>query len=138
MPVDDLTDGHPKGIIQVGGIDFPLGAHREKVNEHIYGTPEYKNRRKKREEKHERLQTAFEEGTDVFSLVKSEFGRHRPTVEQTKEDTYIAFEHFDTSHLNLRYVDETGMRQPMERITIRYSERGWHAYPSAAKEKANE
>jgi len=96
----------------------------QKQNEHINGTPEFSRRVMRAAASGKPLPSVFYEDVDVESLVTPEIDKHLTYHTKNGDSQYFSA----GKPIGRAYSKEKGYVET-ERVCIRFSKDGWHAYP---------
>lgn len=119
------------GTMTVGGKAVGTRMKAQKQQEHVWGAKEFIRRTEAAKAAGTNLPSAFYKDVDIEALVKAHIGKGTSVV---GADGSVC-EYFSAGkNVGWVYLRAAGAYQTTSRVCIKYSRKGWHAFPTFEKE----
>lgn len=121
-----LNSDEKSAIILVSGHEINPRLRKQKQNEHIWGTEAFRRRTEDAKANNKALPSAFFEEVDIEKLVAKNMGKGEAMI-----DSSGALSEYFSAENNVGFVYLRGSEEykTTSRVCVKYSKRGWHAYP---------
>ncbi len=123
----------PQGAIMVAGKAVNTTMRAQKQQEHVWGSAAFIRRTEAAKAANKSLPSAFYQDVDIRRLVMEHMGKGMAKIDRGDAlSEYFSAE----KSVGWTYLEAIGAYETTSRVCIRYSKKGWHAFP--VKEEKDE